>query len=56
MIDHLAKSIWIVDFKTGEYEKEQLATYKEAVEQLAYIQKERYDVKTEIVFIRLPEL
>ncbi len=56
MIDHSAKIIQIVDFKTGDYEEEQLDAYKEAIEQLSFVQEKQYIVQTRIVFIPLPEL
>ncbi|MBD3375572.1 AAA family ATPase [candidate division KSB1 bacterium] len=56
MIDHAVKTIQIVDFKTGDYEEDQLDAYKEAIEQLSFVQEKQYRVNTRIVFIPLPEL
>ena len=52
MIDNKTKEIYIVDYKTGTYEEEQLKNYKELVEfELSRIKEKNYTVKTKYIEI-----
>ena len=52
MIDNKTKEIYIVDYKTGTYEEEQLKNYKELVEfELSRIKEKNYIVKTKYIEI-----
>ena len=52
MIDNKTKEIYIVDYKTGTYEEEQLKNYKELVEfELSRIKEKNYAVKTKYIEI-----
>ena len=52
MIDNKTKEIYIVDYKTGTYEEEQLKNYKELVEfELLRIKEKNYTVKTKYIEI-----
>ena len=50
MVDTQNKEILIIDYKTGvHYEEEQLDKYKEIIEKLAVVKKDKYSVKTKFV-------
>ena len=52
MIDNKSKKIYIIDYKTGTYEEEQLETYKKLIEyELARINEKNYSIKTKYVEI-----
>ena len=52
MIDNKTKEIYIVDYKTGTYEEEQLKNYKELIEfELSRIKEKNYTVKTKYIEI-----
>lgn len=52
MIDNKTKEIYILDYKTGTYEEEQLKNYKELVEfELSRIKEKNYTVKTKYIEI-----
>lgn len=52
MIDNKSREIYIIDYKTGTYEEEQLNTYKELVEfELSRIEEKNYTVKTKYIEI-----
>ena len=52
MIDNKTKEIYIVDYKTGTYEEEQLKNYKELIEfELSRIKEKNYIVKTKYIEI-----
>lgn len=52
MIDNKTKEIYIVDYKTGTYEEEQLKNYKELIEfELSKIKEKNYTVKTKYIEI-----
>lgn len=52
MIDNKNKKIYIVDYKTGTYEEEQLETYKELVEyELSRINEKNYSIETKYIEI-----
>ncbi len=50
MVNSKNKEILIIDYKTGaQYEEEQLDKYKEIIEKLAVVKKDKYSVKTQFV-------
>jgi ATP-dependent exoDNAse (exonuclease V) beta subunit len=54
MVNSKSKEILIVDYKTSShYEKEQLDKYKEIIEKLAVVKKDKYSVKTKFMEVRI---
>jgi hypothetical protein len=54
MVNTKNKEILIIDYKTGaHYEEEQLDKYKEIIENLAVVKKDKYSVKTKFVEVRI---
>ncbi len=54
MVNSKNKEILVIDYKTGaHYEEEQLDKYKEIIEKLAVVKKDKYVVKTKFVEVRI---
>jgi ATP-dependent exoDNAse (exonuclease V) beta subunit len=54
MVNSKNKEILIIDYKTGaHYEEEQLDKYKEIIEKLAVVKKDKYSVKTKFMKVRI---